>query len=98
LKINVIHVFRDETVDRDLILKKLEAIMTTQAELAQELSVLNEKITKIGGETATLLVKIGELEAAVVAAGELTPEAVAALEALKAQAQAVDDLVADPAP
>ncbi len=57
-----------------------------------------DKVTKIGTETSTLLVKITDLEAALAAGGNTTPEVDAAMEALKTQLKVVDDLVEDAAP
>ncbi len=82
---------------RDTINELKEIIMATQAELAVTLGDLIAKVTKIGGETQSLLLKIDELAAAVVAAGNLTPEVEAALAALQVQVDVVDALVADPA-
>ena len=74
---------------------KVSKLMATQAELATELRAVNVSLEKIGGETATLLQKIADLEAAVVAGGTTTPEVDAALAAVKAQATRVDDMVPD---
>lgn len=79
--------------------KHMEAIMATQAQLAQDLQAISAHITKIGTETTALLAKVVELEAAVANGGQTTPEVDAALAAVKTQAQVVDDLVEDaPAP
>ena len=67
--------------------------MTTQQELAQQLTETTAKIDKIGGETRSLLTKIQELTDAVNNAGNVSPEA--ALQALKAQVDIVDNLVPD---
>jgi hypothetical protein len=76
-------------------------IEMNQHELAQELVNVTEKVNKIGTETTALLGKVDELQAAIEQAGNVTPEVQTALDALKAQAQTVDDLVPDataPAP
>lgn len=70
-------------------------IMTTQQELAQQLTETTAKIDKIGGETRSLLTKIQELTDAVNNAGNVSPEVEAALQALKAQVDIVDSLVPD---
>ena len=81
-----------------LIQDRLDTLMATQAELATSLAEVTAKVTKIGTETQTLLVKIQELTDAI-AAGTTTAEVDAALAALQAQVAIVDDLVADaPAP
>lgn len=74
---------------------KLDTIMATQQELAQELTNLKTQEDKAHAE---LLQKISDLEAAIVAAGNSTPEVDAALVALKASVQSVDDIVPDVAP
>lgn len=75
--------------------KEVNYIMSTQAELAVILTELTAQVAKIGTETTATLQKVVDLEAALAAAGNVTPEVQAALDALKAQAQAVDDLVPD---
>lgn len=77
------------------LIKKVDQLMATQAELAAELFGIRTSVTKIGTETAATLAKVAELEAALAAAGGTTPEVDAALAALKAQVQVVDDLVLD---
>lgn len=78
--------------------RKLKRIMLSQEALVRELGLLLETVTKIGTETAGLLVKVEELTAQLQAAGNLTPEVEAALAAVKAQVQVVDEMVPDPAP
>ena len=77
-----------------LILEVLK-IMTTQAELATEMAAVQAQLVKIGEETSSLLLNIIELTALVEAGGNITPELQAAVDAVKAQAQVVDDLVPD---
>jgi hypothetical protein len=68
--------------------------MATQAEVVIQLQAVTQQVVKIGAETSALLVKIDELLAQL-ANVPATPELTAALDALKAQAQVVDDLVPD---
>lgn len=77
------------------IIRKLEKIMATQAELAQTLADVSAQVAKIGTETSATLQKVADLEAALASAGEVSAEVQAAVDALKAQVQVVDDLVAD---
>jgi hypothetical protein len=83
--------------------------MATQQELAEQLGAVTSQLTEIGTgvdkvstETATLLVKVAELEALLAAGNTVTvsPELQAAFDAVKAQAdvvatkvKAVDDQV-----
>jgi hypothetical protein len=77
------------------ILEKVNAIVTTQAELAADLTAVKDQITKIGAETTATLQKVADLETALGNAGNVSPEVQAAFDALKASVQAVDDLVPD---
>ena len=77
--------------------RKVECLMATQAELANELLNLGVQVQKIGTETATLKQKIADLEVAINNA-PVSAEVQAAFDALKAQVQAVDDSVPDVAP
>lgn len=72
--------------------------MATQAEAAQQLTKVNDSLTKIGGETANLLTEIQKLKDAAATSGQVTPELQAAIDAVAAQATKVDDLVPDAAP
>lgn len=82
-----------------LLLRSMRHIMTSQAQLAQDLIQVKEAVAKVGTETSTLVQKVADLEAAISNGGNTTPEVDAALQALKDQVQVVDDLVADvPAP
>lgn len=72
--------------------RRVESIMATQAELVEQVKAIGDKLTKIGGETSTLLTKVEELKALALNA---SPELQAAVEAVAAQAQVVDDLVPD---
>lgn len=79
----------------ELLNQKLNKIMSTQAELAEQLTALKDQTDKANAE---LLQKISDLEAAIVAAGNTTPEVDAALAALKDSVQKVDDIVPDQPP
>ena len=93
----------------NIIEKKEDKIMASQAELAQQLRDLstdlnakNDQLQKALGE---LTQKIADLIAAVQAAGNTTPEVDAAVAALQASdanvatsAQQLDDIVPDPVP
>ena len=78
--------------------ERIESIMATQAEIAAKLNAATDELKKVGGEVKTLLTKIDELQAAVVAAGNVTPELQAAVDAVVEQAKVVDDLVPDVTP
>jgi len=78
----------------DILLLQQEVIMATQQELVVQVQAIQAQVTKIGGETTTLLARIDEL-IAVIAAGPVSLELQAAVDALKAQAEVVDNLVAD---
>lgn len=80
------------------ILEREKHIMATQTELAAELTVVKEKIIKIGTETRTLLDKVQELTDAIANAGQTTPEVDLAMTALKEQVDVVDALVPDAPP
>lgn len=74
-------------------------IMATSAELVTSLEGAIAQLGKIGGETATLLARVEDLQAALDEAAAnsntISPELVAAVDALKAQVTVVDDLVPD---
>lgn len=74
---------------------RLDQIMSTQAELAAQLDELGVQLEKIAAETQSLLDKIDELGAIIAAGGNVTPELQAAFDAVRAQAQVVDDKVPD---
>ncbi len=83
--------------DRDEIIKLLEKIVATQAELVTALNTLNDKIAKIGTETTALLAAVTDLQAQL-ADAPVSPELQAAFDRVAVQAGIVDDLVPDPAP
>jgi uncharacterized protein YoxC len=78
------------------IIHKLEAIMATQVETAAQITALTAQVSKIGGETRTLITRIEELTAALADAGNTAPEVETALAALAEQVGVVDLLVQDP--
>lgn len=81
-----------------LLLQQGAQIMATQAQTAQDIVAVTQQLQKIGNESAALLQKITDLEAALAGAGNSSPEVETAMAALKQQAQIVDDLVPDAAP
>lgn len=73
--------------------------MSTQAEIAQGLTTLTAQVAKVGAESTKTLQKVTDLEAALANQDNVSPELQSAFDALKAQVQAVDDLIPDvPAP
>lgn len=72
-----------------------DSLMTSQAELAQQLSDLTAQTEKARAE---IVGKVASLEEAITNAGNVTPEVEAALASLKAAVQSVDDLNPDQAP
>ena len=75
-----------------------EKLMATQAELTEQVKAISATLTKIGGETTTLLQKVSDLQAVIANGPPVTPELQAAVDALAAQAKVVDDLVPDATP
>lgn len=69
--------------------------MATQQDAAKQLQDINDKLTKVGGETQALLDKVQALQTAAANADQVSPELQAAIDAVAAQAQKVDDLVPD---
>ena len=79
-----------------------QRIMATQAQLAADLKAVLEQqkktsgeITALQGSVDTLNAKIVELEAVIAAGGDATQELTDAVDAVKAQAQVVDDQIPD---
>lgn len=99
IRVDVHHHFDDTYAElqkvRAQLLRIERLIMTTQQELAQQLTGITTQLEKIGAESATTLEKVAALEQALADAGNVTPELQAAFDALKAQVQIVDDLVPD---
>ena len=75
-----------------LITERLDKIMTTQAELAQQITDLTAQNEKARAE---VLAKIADMQAALDAAGSVDPTVLEAFDALKASVQADDDIVPD---
>lgn len=71
---------------------KINKIMLTQAELAQQLTDLGTQLDKVSAE---INAEIQKLTDAIAAAGTTTPEVDAALASLKAKVQSLDDLNPD---
>ena len=86
---------KDESQDLNSIILKLNNIMATQAQLAQDLRNLKDQNEKARVE---ILAKIQALEDALANAGETTPEVDQALADLKASVQTDDDIVPDAPP
>ena len=77
------------------LLKRIDAIMTTQAELQSQIETLTAQAEKAKGE---ILDKIAELQAAIDEADEVDAGVLAAFDGLKAVVQGVDDIVPDAPP
>lgn len=70
--------------------------MATQKQITEALNLANDRLKKVGTETAGLLEKIEDLKAQVDAAGtSVSPELQAAVDAVIMQAGVLDDLVPD---
>lgn len=85
--------------------RKVDQIMATQKEMADDLKLVHAQQVKTAGEIALLqeaqnvaITKIAELEALIAAGGTVTQELVDAVAAVKTQAQIVDDLIPDVVP
>lgn len=75
--------------------QKLEQIMASQKELADQLTALTGQVTKSKQE---IIKKIADLETALANAGSTSTEVDKALAALKTEVQGVDDLHPDAPP
>ncbi|MEY2656089.1 MAG: hypothetical protein RLZZ524_3117 [Pseudomonadota bacterium] len=73
--------------------ERLDSIMTTQAELAVQITELTAQNDKARAE---VLAKIADLQTALDAAAAVDPAVLEAFAALKASVQTDDDIVADP--
>ena len=69
--------------------------MTTQAELAQQITDLTAQNERARAE---VLAKIADMQAAIDAAGAVDPAVLEAFDALRASVQADDDIVPDQMP
>jgi hypothetical protein len=70
-------------------------IMSTQAELAEQLVVVAAQVAKVGVEVSATLDKVAVLEAAIASNGQVSPDLQAAFDSLKAQVVLVDELIPD---
>lgn len=85
--------------DLQPLIERLDAIMTTQAEVTAALTAATQKLdaalstlTKVSGETGALLVEIQTLKDLIASMGNtVSPELAAAVEAVASKAQAVAD-------
>jgi len=77
------------------IFERLDNIMTTQAELAVQITELTAQNDKARAE---VLAKLADLQAALDAAGAVDPAVLEAFAALKASVQTDDDVVPDAQP
>jgi len=76
---------------------KIETLMSNTDQALQDLAAIGQTLTKISGETTTLLQKITDLENA--ANNSDTPQSVLdAIAAVKSQANTIDGLVPDAPP
>lgn len=91
LRIEVIHSF----TTLPIVATFLESLMTTQTQIAAQITATATAVAKIGAETQTLLTKIADLELAIQNGPAVSPEVVDALAALTAQVAVVDALVPD---
>lgn len=66
------------------------------SEVSDQITAVTTQLDKVYGEVSTLPGKIDDLEAALAAAGATDQATLDALEALKANAQRLDDVVPDP--
>lgn len=78
-----------------LIHEQNQLIIMKQTELAAEMTVLTEKVAKIGTESTKTLEKVAELEEALNNQDNVSPELKTAFDNLKAQVTVVDDLIPD---
>lgn len=79
--------------NQHLIIKQNHTIMSTQQQVADQLTALSTQLDKA---LAEIQAEIQKLQDAVTAGGNSSPEVDAALDSLKSKVQALDDLNADP--
>lgn len=77
------------------LIKKVDQIMATEAELIASLDVIKGVIDKVSSETSASLARIAELQALLAAAGNTSPAVDAKVAEILAGLQAVDDQVSD---
>ncbi len=75
--------------------ERLDQLMTTQTQLAEQLAALAAQADKARAE---VVARIAALEEALANSGEVSPEVMAAFDALKVAVQATDDIVPDAPP
>lgn len=102
MNLDVHHYFHTDPSDRILlqtILRKVNLIMATQAELATSVATLTVQVTKIQTEVQSaaqaLRDQIAALEAIIAAGGAAIPELEAAVDGLRGALQTLDDLNVD---
>jgi prefoldin subunit 5 len=102
MNLDVHHYFHTDPSDRILlqsILRKVNTIMATQAEVATSIAALTVQVTKIQtevqGAATALRDQIAALEAIIAAGGAAIPELEAAVDGLRATLQTLDDLNPD---
>lgn len=74
---------------------KLDTIMATQIQIAEQIRTLTSQLNKISAESTATLNKITELQAIIDGGAPISDELQSAFDDLKAQIQKVDDLVPD---
>lgn len=103
MQVHVHHYFHDEFgghLEKILhaILKQGREIMATQKELVDGLNSVTEQLKKVADESQSLLQKVADLEAALGNVDNVPQAVDDAFQALKKQAQVVDDKVGDATP
>ncbi len=76
------------------LIRKVDKIMATQAELAAKLNTISDELVKVGAETSKLIAMVADLQTQV-ANAPVSAELSAAVDKVAAQAKLVDDLVPD---
>lgn len=79
----------------NLINQNLVKMAKTQAEMAADMNLVSEQLTKVAGESKQTLDKVKELEDALSNQENVSPELQTAFDNLKAQVLVVDDLIPD---
>jgi DNA repair exonuclease SbcCD ATPase subunit len=79
--------------------EKLDFIIQTQTEEVIRMSELGDALNAVSAQLdkakTEIVTKIADLEAALATAGQIPADAQAVIDSLKAQAQALDDIVPD---
>lgn len=77
------------------LLRKVNQLMATEQETLAKLQTLDDKLTKIGGESSAMITEIADLKAQI--AGLPVPASVMEkIDSILGHAQAIDDQVPDP--